>query len=332
MGQLTMPPRDGRLAGLDLVRVFALGLVTAQHALTLTGHDEWAGFAGLSVGQVGVALFLGVSVLLAAESRRPPLPWLAQRLRRVFPAYWLAIGASFFLTWLTGHKRFGAAQVVAQLLGVGLFTHGDNLVNTPTWFVSLLLVCYLGTFAARLVRAPVVAGVCASIALAILVGVERHPWLLSHLLTYSLASTLASVPRGYRTRIVLPVAGRLLALALWRQAAFGYTALALIAVELALCLRWAPRLIGMAAEYSYEYYLVHGLALYGVIRSLPSRPLAAVCCAIVLAAATAVALHWFVDRMDQALSRGKAARPGPALRPAVSDAGCSEGAAAGPAG
>src|SRR4051812_222042 len=109
----------GHFPGLDVVRVFALCLVTMQHALGLVGHVDWTVSGRLSIGQAGVALFLGVSGFLAGRSRRRPLPWLVQRLWRIFPAYWIAIGVSFCLVGLaTGHKHFGAHQVVAQLAGV----------------------------------------------------------------------------------------------------------------------------------------------------------------------------------------------------------------------
>src|SRR5262245_20859503 len=158
-----MASRDGHLTGLDLLRVVALILVTAQHALTLNGLDAWTVIGGLSLGQIGVAIFLGVSGYLAVESRRPPVSWLVQRLRRLLPAYWIVIGASFMLAWATGHKRFDAWQVAAQLLGIGLFTHQDNLVNSPTWFISLLLACYAGTVAARLTRQPLLVATVASL-------------------------------------------------------------------------------------------------------------------------------------------------------------------------
>jgi peptidoglycan/LPS O-acetylase OafA/YrhL len=208
----------GYLVGLDVVRACALGLVTAQHVFELQGHEAWTTWVGLSLGQLGVALFFAVSGLLASASRRPPLPWLFQRLQRVFPAYWVAVSASFFLAWLIGHKPFDAYQVLAQLGAVGLFTHRDNLVNAPTWFVSLLLVCYLGTCLARLAQAPALLGACCALGLAVVVERAEKPWLSSHLLTYSLASTLALDPPRRRAPLALVLGTALFALALWRRA------------------------------------------------------------------------------------------------------------------
>ena len=81
------------------------------------------------MGQLGVAIFLGISALLGSTSRRPPVPWLVQRLRRLFPAYWLVMIVSFILAWATGYKTFTPGQVVSQMLGLGLLTHPGSLVN-----------------------------------------------------------------------------------------------------------------------------------------------------------------------------------------------------------
>lgn len=103
-------PRNRLHDGLDGIRLFAVCLVTAQHALTLVVLDNWTLFQSLNIGQFGVALFLGLSGILVGQSHRPPLPWLLQRLRRLIPAYWVAICLSFLLTWAIGHKRFDAYQ------------------------------------------------------------------------------------------------------------------------------------------------------------------------------------------------------------------------------
>lgn len=305
MSQLPPPSPGAYLPGLDVVRVAALGLVTAQHALTLTGRDDCTLVAGLSLGQFGVALFLAVSGLLAGQSRHPPAAWLSQRLRKVFPAYWIAVGGSFLIAGLAGHKRFDAYQVFAQLSGIGLFTHRENLINSPTWFVSLVLVCYLATFVARRAGASAASATGATLVLAALVAVGENPWLLSHLLTYSLAFTIALAPRRRAARLAPLVGVALFALAATLQPAFGYAAVALVSVELARRLPRTPRAVAVAAHYSYEYYLVHGVALYGSVRLLPSVPVVAVGLAVASAAAAAVALRWLVDRLEAAATRRK---------------------------
>lgn len=121
-----------RLSGIDLLRLGAMCLVTLQHALSLTQHDDWSSYFSMNVGQLGVAIFLAISALLAGSARRPPIRWLLQRIGRLYPAYWLAMIACFAATWITRYRQFDAYQFVSQMLGTGLFTHPGNLVNVPT--------------------------------------------------------------------------------------------------------------------------------------------------------------------------------------------------------
>lgn len=289
---------DMAFAGLDIVRVIAIGLVTMQHVFSLLGHDEWTSVGNLSIGQIGVAMFLVVSGLLASTSKRPSANWLVQRLRRLFPAYWITIAVSFVLAGAIGHKSFDAWQVIAQLAGIGLFTHGANIINTPTWFVSLLLVCYLATFVGRVVRAPMLLGACASIILAVLVASAPQPWLSSHFFTYSLASTITLASRKYGRGIACICVTSLFLLSLGLEPAFGYTAVAFSVVGAALQLRSLPRVFGKMADNAYEYYLVHGLVLYGMIQWVPSAPMAVVC-GIGIAATIAVALRQLIVGLEK---------------------------------
>jgi peptidoglycan/LPS O-acetylase OafA/YrhL len=304
-----MPARCNYWEGLNSVRLVALVLVSVQHALTLSGCDAWAKWGSLSPGQFGVALFLAVSGLLASESRRPPLDWLYQRLKRLMPTYWVALAASFVAVGILGNRSFDLYQIFAQFVGIGLFTHKDNLVNLPTWFISLLLVCYLGTVAARYSWKPWLYGTFMSIVLAVYVGFDSQPWLLSHLLTYAVASTAALAPRNLRGRIILPLSGLLVALAIWVQPAFAYTATALVAIELAVHLKasWWP--VRIAGEYSYEYFLVHGPIFYGaIIVLLAKQPLLAVLVAVPCSLIASAILHWGMVLMGHLLSRLKTAR------------------------
>lgn len=286
-------------AGLDCVRVIAIALVTFQHVFTLLEREDLTFIAGQSIGQSGVALFLFVSGLLASESQRPPVQWLLQRLRRLYPAYWLVIAGSFILAWLTGYKSFSIFQFLAQMAGIGLFTHGSALINTPTWFVSLLLLCYLGTFVTRLLRMPFFLSVLASVILAILVGTVSKPWLISHGLTYAVASMLAAVPAKNRCLTSVVLGALLFVLAFAVQPAMGYTALAIFVIELANQVHTTPNWVRFLAKYSYEFYLIHGIVLLGMIRLLPDSAIIAVCVAISLAWVGAIALQRLASKMEQ---------------------------------
>ena len=147
-------PAKPNLSGLDAARILAMILVVIQHTLSLSDREDLTLMAGLSIGQLGVAIFLVVSGLLSCESRRTPFAWLSQRLCRIYPAFWIAMIGSFCLATLSGYKNASLGQVASQMLGTGLWTHADELVNSPTWFVSLILACYLATFLSRMIGRP----------------------------------------------------------------------------------------------------------------------------------------------------------------------------------
>jgi len=140
-----------RLSGFDWLRLFAIILVTYQHACTLLRLDSWTKLYRIDVGQFGVCIFLALSAILATQDKRTPWQWLWRRFVKIMPAYWIVMLVSFLLAWLSGHKSFDIWQFISQMLGTGFFTHPHNLVNSPTWFVSLLLALYLYTFLFRFI-------------------------------------------------------------------------------------------------------------------------------------------------------------------------------------
>jgi peptidoglycan/LPS O-acetylase OafA/YrhL len=280
------------LVGLDVVRVLAMCLVVLQHTMSLAGRDDLTSLAGLSIGQLGVAMFLLVSGFLSFESRRTPTNWLAQRLCRVYPAFWIAMIGSFCLATLSGYKNASVGQIVSQMLGTGLWTHSDELVNSPTWFVSLILACYVATFLSRLIERPGLIAAISSIGLTFLVARDAAPWLMCHFLTYAVASTIAAYALGTHRRVVsLSIAGVLTILALLIQPAFAYTAISLVVVELSLLCKARSRIVKLAAEYSYDFYLVHGVALAGAMTVMKSSPVLAVMAALICSAVAAVILN-----------------------------------------
>lgn len=280
------------LVGLDVVRVLAMSLVVLQHTMSLAGRDDLTSLAGLSIGQLGVAMFLIVSGFLSSDSRRTPTNWLAQRLCRVYPAFWIAMIGSFCLATLSGYKNASVAQIVSQMLGTGLWTHSGELVNSPTWFVSLILACYIATFLSRLIKRPGLIAAISSLCLTFLVARDAAPWLMCHFLTYAVASTIAAYALGSHRRVAsLSIAGALTILALLIQPAFAYTAISLFVVELSLLCKARSPIVKLAAEYSYDFYLVHGVALAGAMTIMKSSPVPAVMVALLSSAVAAVILN-----------------------------------------
>ena len=285
-------PAKPNLSGLDAARILAMILVVIQHTLSLSDREDLTLMAGLSIGQLGVAIFLVVSGLLSCESRRTPFAWLSQRLCRIYPAFWIAMIGSFCLATLSGYKNASLGQIASQMLGTGLWTHADELVNSPTWFVSLILACYLATFLSRMIGRPGLVAALGSAGLTVLVARDAAPWLLSHFLTYAVSCTIAAYAFGTNRKIAtVLIAATFGIMALAIQPAFAYTALSLMIVELSLLLRSRPRAIKLAADYSYEFYLVHGVALAGALTIMKSSPALAVIAALTGSAVAAVILN-----------------------------------------
>lgn len=291
-GSCTEKSYRPNLVGLDIVRVLAMGMVVMQHALSIAGRDDLAVVAGLSIGQLGVAMFLAVSGLLSLESRRAPGSWFAQRLFRIYPAFWIAMVGSFCLAMLSGYKNASVGQIISQMLGTGLWTHSNDLVNSPTWFVSLILACYFATFLSRLTQRPGLVALVSSAGFTFLVARDSAPWLLSHALTYSVASAIAAYAFGKTRRTLsLSLATVLFIPALLVQPAFGYTAVSLIFIEISLLFQTRSRIIKLAADYSYEFYLIHGVALAGALTAFRSSPVLAVVAALMCTGVAAVILN-----------------------------------------
>lgn len=375
MSSSTSPTSPRYFAAFDALRLLGAGLVTGQHALTLLRKDHHTHIGNVNIGQLGVALFMGLSGFLAWQTRRPPVAWMGQRLLRLFPAYWIAIAVSFLLAGLVEHKHFGLGQVASQMLGIGVFTHPDNLVNSPTWFISMLLVCYLGVFLIRLIANPArlipsparqgegplangtqqhpspelartLPGGACEVAMArtlpggagdeaapqpalvpgliaMVVAVGLSVWLVvepkmaavPHSLTFAVALALAALLPGRVSRSML-AAGLVFLFASWWRGGFIYPALTLLLITAALHLPAPPRLVHTLAACTYEYYLVHGVALFGVIHFLRRHPVLAVPVGILLACVAAAALRklvaWLLGHIGRRL--GMSLGEAPALR------------------
>jgi peptidoglycan/LPS O-acetylase OafA/YrhL len=289
-----------RSPGLDALRLAALLLVTAQHAFSLTGHLEWLTLHDVNAGTAGVALFIAISGFLAGCSRQPPAEWLFRRLVRVYPAYWIVMAGCFVLARATGYKPFGPGQVASQMLGTGLFTHGEQLVNVPTWFISLLLACYLGLFLLRLLPWPRIALLLAAAPLAWWEAGTDYLGRLIHFPTFFAAAAVAAICPARHRPLGLALAGAAFLLrAPWSMGCF-YTGATLLAVGAVLGWRRAPLWPVPIAEYSYEYYLVHGVFLVAAVKLLPDQPAAAIALGVVLSALAALLLRRFVLRLGAA--------------------------------
>ncbi len=288
-----LPP--ARHQALDLARLLAISLVAVQHVLSLLGREADTTWDAVNVGQLGVALFLAISGYLAGPSRRGAADWLRTRVRRVYPAYAIAMVVSLALARLSGYKAFSPFQAVSQMLALGLFTHPRTLVNVPTWFMSLLLVCYLATFVTKLFRRPALALTIAGTLAAAGIVCAGNPWPWYHLHAYFATAVLATaLPPRRVPASLLACAVALLAMAWWSPV-YAYTGLAVLATAGATLPLRLPRIARTFAEYSFEFYLLHGIGVLGALTLLPTHPAFAIIGGLAISAVGAVFLKTFVD-------------------------------------
>jgi peptidoglycan/LPS O-acetylase OafA/YrhL len=250
-----------RIDGFDYLRCFGLVLVLWQHQLSILGQDRFTWLGGLNLGQLGVSIFLAVSGILAVKNHREPLEWLLARLRTIYPAFWIATLFGFIATLVSGHKKFTIFQVLSQLAGTGLFTHGMNLINVATWFVSLLLALYLVVYVTKCFPFTEVSLFLIAIACLLVSITGYKPLLFVHAATFLLAAvSIGGKPSKWNWYLLcsLPVV-----LFVIKSSFAIYPAVSLCLCLLALQLPPAPALVRMLSKYSYEFYLLHGIFLVG---------------------------------------------------------------------
>lgn len=280
-----------RLPGLDTLRLLAMILITVQHGMSALDLYALTSPGGVNLGQLGVAVFCAISGYLAFHGRDvAPGHWFLTRLRQIFPAYWVAMLFSFMLTWAFQVKDFDTWQVASQMLGLGYFTHGWNLVNVVSWFISLILLCYLIAALAKWLRRPGIVLALASLVAWILVFQEWEVDLSRHILAFSLAGLLRL--HGGRVWILAPL---LISCPPWPQ--FSYAAIALMLVFLLAPWRGAlPPLVKGMANHAYEFFLLHGIFLVGGTRLLPTHPLPGIALGIAAAMVAAIGLKRLIAR------------------------------------
>lgn len=252
--------------GLDTLRLVALALVTWQHAASVLGAYEITQWRGISPGQTGVAIFCAISGFLAClPSRDHPTHWLMKRLKTVYPKYWMVTIASFLLAYLAGsNKSISVGLFVSQMLGTGYFTHGWELINVVSWFISLIVLCYLIAWVIRWVGAPRLCWLAVGTIALVLAASRLEVAVSRHVAAFALGAVLGG---GGRTVGILATAVALSVIGALYDPQVFYSGAGALAVWAALTLgRSEAEMVRSIAKYSYEYFLVHGIFLVGVAR------------------------------------------------------------------
>lgn len=262
-----MPKSVDRINGFDWLRVLALGLVLVFHISGLFDLETGRQIAGMSLGGLGVTLFLGISGALIGKDQRPAGDWIFARLKKIYPAYWIATILAFLATAISGYKPVSFVQFLWQMSGMGLF-YAEDLINVATWFIGLLLALYLSVFLARLT--PYTDRILQILAMgaAILIGLNSSADYFSNSLAFygAILAFRTSKPTLWLLSLSVPCV-------ILSGLQFEFLQIAIVWVLLSVCLPIRKRsvFIQWISQYSYEFYLVDGIFLVGGMKLLKAQ-------------------------------------------------------------
>lgn len=263
----SMPRSAQRIPGFDWLRVLALGLVVVFHILVLLGLRDWTNIANVSLGSLGVTIFLGISGALIARDHRPPTDWLLARFTKIYPAYWMATFLAFGAAAVSGYKQVSLVQFGWQLSGLGLYFLED-LINVATWFIGLLVALYLSVFLARMASRPQKPIQLLAIAASVLVLFDCDAGYFAYCLVFygALLAFMTELP----AKSLLLLAAPCFVLSGLRYE-FLSVGLVWILLAVSLSIETLPGVVSWIAKYSYEFYLLHGIFLVGCLRVFRAR-------------------------------------------------------------
>src|SRR6185369_2337212 len=179
---------------------------------------------------------------------------------------------------------------VSQMLGLGFFTHGWELVNVVSWFVSLILLCYALSFVARHSGHPLAFWVLIAFVALLVVTTRTEVELSRHILAFALGA-LCGIQNARFTYLL--IGAGLVGAGLFIDPQLFYSGLGLVALNVAaLGFIWEPHIFRRAATYSYEYFLVHGICLVATNKII-SNGVVSTAVAVNAAAIAAVVLYHF---------------------------------------
>jgi peptidoglycan/LPS O-acetylase OafA/YrhL len=142
---LTIPhpvgPGTGRIAAFDELKGIAILLVVLYHA---GGVLVWRNFLH---GDLGVDIFVvlsGAGLALSGHADEAPGKFLFRRLRRIAPAYWLALAAYTIANAVVLERPTSALNFGIHALGIhGWFGDAIGLsINESFWFITLIVSLY----------------------------------------------------------------------------------------------------------------------------------------------------------------------------------------------
>ena len=290
---------------IQVVRAVAALIVVCFHAQGELNHRGFPDpFPDLTAGAFGVDLFFVVSgfiMVLASDKlfRRPSatVPFLARRVARVAPLYWLFTAAfaaiAVMLGHLPGHPKASLAHISASFLFLPAPRPDDGAlfpVYALGWTLNYEMFFYACfAVALRLRRRAAVVAVSAGILGVVALGrVATLPlpfsywadpislefvfglWIASaHLAGWRVPWRAGLVLSAVAVGAVLFYAPHVDNLAAWRGLAWGLPAAAIVASALGADLRGgAARAVVRIGDASYSLYLVHSALFIAVFAGL----------------------------------------------------------------
>jgi peptidoglycan/LPS O-acetylase OafA/YrhL len=335
---------NARLGMLDALRFLAAFSVVMFH-FTARNSPAWGGPVPAAMdgvgqwtlyGRLGVNLFFVISgfVLLMSSWGKDLPSFVASRVGRLFPAYWVSAAGSIALVlyiWpgnpLFFHERITTSSALLNLTMVQSAFGAPNVegVYWTLWYearfyflIALLMLVGMTrkrilAFAALWPIAGSLASGAGSSLLTTVLMPDYAPFFAAGMLLYliyrdghDLGSWLlvgmnALFALDYALRVVAPTLANT---SRWQPSSVGtalctFACFALVAlVTLTPVARWHGRWMSVAGALTYPLYLVHENFGWAVIRGLRASmgPWGAVLVATICALAGAVALHYLVEQ------------------------------------
>ena len=333
---------------IQILRAFAAILVVTHHATIMLAQRNHMAIANWIEGASGVDLFFVISGFVMTVSAAPlrsavhsARTFLARRLERVVPMYWIVTTIKLVVLLSVPSLGLNAIGSPGHVLASYLFFPSLNPqglfepVVIVGWTLNFEMAFYLLFAVALALRAKPV-WVLTPLLLGIALLPQLHGFVGPVWLSFFENTMLFEFLFGVLLALALPyvrrlpwLAGALLLLAgagpllLWREANFTYwrglcwgvPALAMVAGAISLEGRWgsrSPRWALALGDASYSIYLVHtfalpaaGLLLRGLRMAWPADVIVAMVLAVALSTAAGLLSYQLVERPITAWFKGR---------------------------
>ncbi|CAG9231755.1 acyltransferase family protein [Burkholderia vietnamiensis] len=290
-----------RFQHIDAMRAIAVILVIwthyAERFVELAGSQQALDALQRSVnfGRIGVVIFFAISGMLIPTSLHGDLGpgtkrFVIRRFFRLYPAYWLALPAGYFVHWVLFDKTMDAHGMLANVtmipaaFGASLILpHGWTLETELYFYVVCLLLFWCGWLHRMLHLCVVTVALCAVFALTVALHVFPAEMLSQYkTMPYHLGIMFwgACFRQAYDApskllRLRLAASGPLSRLSMTYRAALAYVTIAVVGVALAGAIDDWRHHNAFHLPISLAYIIgIAAFAMLATVLKLRNRPLA----------------------------------------------------------